>query len=213
VRAKPSAPADRSSARRGAESPAVSLQVYLPTPSGVGAFVDRSLGRVEERTAITYSGVTGLAAPTSRLGVLTLAESLYNVSDLSSVSLPLSVRLRLRAIRRNPQAGLLLYGQMRTAARSMSASRTVISIHEGPRRLCLCSPAYRLPKWEPLQAGTRELTFQAARRKTRSSFTRSISLQEGEVLVAICKPIETHLPSMNRQLADQWYLGTINTRH
>jgi hypothetical protein len=44
---------------------------------------------------------------------------------------------------------------------------------------------------------------------TFSSFDATVVLGEGDVLVAIGKPIQSRLIFTKRQTADLWYLGTI----
>jgi hypothetical protein len=146
--------------------------------------------------------------------MMTVQESAYVVNELSAVRLPLLVRFRLRRIRRQRRTGLLLYGMIRTAARSNSNWAPGISVREGGRKgrlLCMCSHISKFPKWAPLEPGAHDLHFVAARRETASSFDKSFVLEDGDVLVAMCAPIETKLILTRRRQADWWYLGILST--
>jgi hypothetical protein len=140
-------------------------------------------------------------------------ESAYVVNELSAVRLPLPVRFRLRRMRRQRRTGLLLYGMIHTAARSNSRWAPSISVREGGRTgrlLCRCSHVSKFPKWASLEPGSHDLDFLAARRETASSFDKSFVLDDGDVLVALCAPIETKLMLTHRRQADWWYLGILS---
>jgi hypothetical protein len=111
---------------------------------------------------------------------------------------------------RQRQTGLLLYGLIRTAVRSGSKWAPVVSVREHRKRLCVCSKTSKFPKWAPLAHGAHDLTFLAATLRTRSTFERTFVLDDGDVLVVICDPIETKWFWQVRQPANLWYIGILS---
>jgi hypothetical protein len=138
-------------------------------------------------------------------------ESTYVINELSAVRLPWLVRLQLNRVRRQRRTGLLLYGMIRTAARSRSKYAPVVSVREGRHLLCMCSNTSKFPKWVNLGPGLHDLGFLAGTRRTSSSFDRSFNLNDGDVLVAICEPIQSKLVFAQRQPANLWYLGILGS--
>ena len=135
----------------------------------------------------------------------------YTVQPLSEVRLSWLVRFRLRRIRKRHGTGLLMHALIRTPVRSMSANKPVVSVSEGRESLCGSGSASKFPKRVPLAPGAHDLCFHASRSRSRSSFDKRFTLREGDVLVAVCEPIQQrqwigyrHPPS-----ADLWYLGII----
>jgi hypothetical protein len=135
----------------------------------------------------------------------------YVVRELSELKkIPWLARVRLRRIRRERRTGLLLHGIINTSSRSMSHYAPVISVREGRERLGWCAPAAKLPKWAARAPGVHELKFYASTDRTHSSFKRSFDLRDGDVLVAICRPIQDKWWFQERQPADIWYLGILS---
>jgi hypothetical protein len=133
---------------------------------------------------------------------------------LSAFRLPLLVRFRLRGIRRQRRTGLLLYGMIHTAARSTSKWAPHVSVREGGRSgrlLCRCFRVTKFPKWASLEPGPHDLDFCAARRETARSFDKSFVLDDGDVVVAVCAPIESRLILTQRRPGYCWYLGILST--
>lgn len=146
-------------------------------------------------------------------GVLMAEKSRYSVRPLSEVRLSWLVRFQLRRIRKRHGTGLLMHALIRTPVRSVSANKPVASVSEGGVSLCGSSSASKFPKWVPLAPGRHDLSFYASRSRSRSSFDKRFTLREGDVLVAVCEPIQQrqrigyrHPPS-----ADRWYLNIIGT--
>jgi hypothetical protein len=131
----------------------------------------------------------------------------YVVDPLSEIKLSWLVRRRLRRVRQRHETGLLMHGIIRTPVRSMSPKNPVVSIWEGKTRPWLTGSANltHLPKWAPLAPGEHYLTFNAS----RSSFDRRFVLAEGDVLVAICEPIQPWTIFRKSPTADHWYIDLI----
>lgn len=135
----------------------------------------------------------------------------YSVNPLTAVKLPWLVRRKLQSVRRKGKAGLLLYGIIRTGSRSMSRKQPVVSVGEGNNSLGMCSSHSRLPKWCPLAPGTHDLLFLASRWVSSSSLRARVSLLDGDVLVAVCEPVQPWTIYAKRPAVDTWYLGVIDS--
>jgi hypothetical protein len=135
----------------------------------------------------------------------------YSVRPLAADDLPWLVRVRLRSPRKKGRTGLIVYGIIRTPPRSISRKRPYVSIHEGNRRLGICSPTRRLPKWASLAPGERKLLFLAGRPVSFSAFEERVALSDGDVLVAICEPVQPSTFYAKSPEADTWYLGIIDS--
>ena len=114
----------------------------------------------------------------------------YVERELSEIPLPWLARVRLRRIRRQRRTGLLLHGVIGTSSRSLSAYAPLVVVLEGREVLCACSKTSKLPKWVPRQPGTHEFEFRARNGRSHSTFSRSFELSDGDILVAICRPIQ-----------------------
>jgi hypothetical protein len=77
--------------------------------------------------------------------------------------------------------------------------------------LCRCSHITKFPKWASPEPGPHDLHFIAGRRETASSFDKRFVLEDGDVVVAVCAPIESKLIRTQRRPADCWYLGILST--
>lgn len=136
---------------------------------------------------------------------------MLSVHVLTPAKLPWLVRLKLRSVRKKGLTGVLLYGVIRAGSRSISSKKPSVSVREGRRRLGLCSSSSPLPKWAALAAGTHELLFLASRSVSSSSFSGQVSLRDGDVLVAVCEPIQPWVIYAKSPSADTWKLGIIGT--
>lgn len=129
----------------------------------------------------------------------------YVVGPLSEIKLS----WRLRRVSQWHETGLLMHGIIRTPSRSMSPKNPGVSIREGKARLCLARSSTQLPKWVPLPPGEHILTFTAVRVRSSSRFERRFVLAEGDVLVAVCEPIQPWTFYAKSPSADQWHMGVI----
>ena len=139
-----------------------------------------------------------------------MAPAAHTVKPLDAGRLPWLVRRRLRSVRKKRLTGLIVYGIIRTPSRSMSSKGPTVSVGEDRSRLGLCGPNSRLPKWAPLTPGVHELLFLASRRTSSSHFVKRITLNDGDVLVAICEPVQPWTIYAKSPEIDTWYLGIIN---
>ena len=131
----------------------------------------------------------------------------YEVSPVLPEILPPLVWARLRSARRKARTGLLLYGIIRQGPIQISSQLPYVSIREGRRQLGIRGPGNRLPKWVSLMPGAHELSFQAGNSIRFSSFEARMSLNEGDVLIAVCEPVQRSKSPM----ADMWQLGIIDS--
>ena len=133
----------------------------------------------------------------------------YNVSPVVPEDLPWLVRvwLRLARNRRKGRAGLILYGIIRQGPLQISRQLPYASIREGKRRLGVRGPTGRLPQWVSLPPGTHEFSFLAGNSIRSSSFQGRVTLNEGDVLVAVCEPVQ---PRKSPE-ADIWHLGIFDS--
>jgi hypothetical protein len=131
------------------------------------------------------------------------------MEPLSEIKLSRSLRRRLRRLRQRHETGLLLQGIIRTPSRSMSPKNPGMSIREGKTWLCTAISWTQFPKWAPLAPGEHQLTFHAYRSRSHSSFSRRFVLAEGDVLVAVCEPIQPWTMFGKPPSADHWYMDVI----
>lgn len=143
-----------------------------------------------------------------------MASSSYEVNAISDVKIPRIVRFKLKEIVENGDSGVLLYGIIRTPARSMSRKSPIVSVNEGGRSLAFCSSHSNLPKFVGLNSANRKLSFQATRESARvssSGFFKKVTLGTGSVLVAICEPVQPWTFYAKSPERDTWYIGTIDS--
>jgi hypothetical protein len=133
----------------------------------------------------------------------------YTVDPLSQFKMSWLMRQRLRWIRDRHGTGLLLQGIIRTASHSMSLAKPSVSVREGETRLGMVTSSFQVPKWVPLAPGEHSLTFHAVRLRSSSSFTAKFTVAHGEVLVAVCEPIQPWTIFGKSPSVDHWYLGVI----
>jgi hypothetical protein len=133
--------------------------------------------------------------------------SSVTVSGLSDIKLPWLVRFRLSRIRKRQGTGVLLYGLIRASARSASKYAPALSVREGTRRLCSCSDTSKFPKWAELPPGAHELRLGASRRISSSQVEANVVLEPGDVMIAVCRPIDAKFWWESRRSADHWYIG------
>jgi hypothetical protein len=82
---------------------------------------------------------------------------------------------------------------------------------EGKRDLGTRGPNARLPKWKSLSPGTHEIRFLAGNRIRSSNFEARMTLDEGDVLVAVCEPVQPNTFYAKSPEADTWRLGIIDS--
>ena len=103
---------------------------------------------------------------------------------------------------------MLLCAVIRTPARSMSPKAPVVALREGADRLCVSGHLSKSPKWVPLEPGVHELRFSATRGSGSGTYFRlSVNLAPGEVLVAVCEPVQPSVFYAKSPSDDLWFLG------
>ncbi len=135
--------------------------------------------------------------------------SLYSVLALADVKLSFSARRKLRRAQRKGQAGVVLHGIIRTGTSSLQRRQAVVAIHEGTKSLGMVSAHAPLAKWANLSPGRHRLRFIATRTSSSSVFERDIELKSGQILVAVCHPIQPWSPFGRSPDEDRWYLGIV----
>lgn len=138
-----------------------------------------------------------------------MREAPYTVDPLSQLKMSWLLRQRLRRVRERHKTGLLMQGIIRTPTRSMSLKKPVVAVREGKTRLGIVMSPFQIPKWVPLAPGEHNLAFQAVRPRSSSSFTGKLTLADGDVLVAVCEPIQPWSVFGKSPSVDHWYLGVI----
>jgi hypothetical protein len=133
----------------------------------------------------------------------------YTVDPLSQLKISWLLRQRLHRVRGRQLTGLLMQGIIRTPSRSMSSKHPAVSIREGDIGLGMVTLSLQIPKWVPLAPGEHKLTFDAFRPTSSSSFTRTIDLADGDVLVAVCEPIQPWTIFGKSPSVDHWYLDVV----
>ena len=104
---------------------------------------------------------------------------------------------------------MLMQGIIRTPSRSMSSNNPAVAVREGKSRLGIVMSPFQIPKWVPLAPGVHSLTFHAVRARSGSSFTSQLVLADGDVLVAVCEPIQPWSIFGKSPSVDHWYMGVI----
>lgn len=137
----------------------------------------------------------------------------YTVDPLGQLKMSWLLRQRLRRVRARQETGLLLQGIIRTPSRSMSSKAPAVAVREGRTRLAIVMSSFQIPKWVPLAPGEHELIFHAVRVRSYSSFTREFVLAEGDVLVAVCEPIQPWTVFGKSPSVDHWYVGVLQPAH
>jgi hypothetical protein len=129
------------------------------------------------------------------------------VLPLGQRDVPWFARIRLSRARKRHQTGVLLSAIIRTNSRAITSRRPLVAIREGGRRLCLCSPSSKFPKFTTLDPGVHLLRFHVSAGESASSFAQSVTLQPGDILVAVCEPVQPWVFYAKSPTADQWHIG------
>lgn len=121
-------------------------------------------------------------------------------------------RMKLGRARKRHQTGLLLSAIIHTGSRAITSRRPVVAIYEGDRGLCMCSPSSKSPKFTALDPGAHLLRFGASAGRSSSSFELSVALQPGDILIAVCEPVQPWVFYARSPAADQWHIGVDRAR-
>jgi hypothetical protein len=136
----------------------------------------------------------------------------YAVSPVVLDQLPWMVGVRLRSAQNRGRTGFILYGRIRQGPRAISSRLPHAGIMEGKRRLATRGASGRLPQWKSLSPGTHKLTFIAGDGNDFSAFDQPVTLNEGDVLVAVCEPVQPNTFYAKSPEVDQWSLGIVDSK-
>ncbi|WP_258572730.1 hypothetical protein [Streptomyces sp. KM273126] len=128
-----------------------------------------------------------------------------------SKRLPLLVRWRLRKEQHRRRTGVLLYAEIREPLRSLTYKAGVVSLWENGVELCSRSRDTKMPKFVELPPGAHTFEFKVIRVRAgkSSSFQKVVDLDEGEILVAVCDPVQSNVFYRRSPDADTWVVGVL----
>ncbi|MFE1989530.1 hypothetical protein [Streptomyces mirabilis] len=131
-----------------------------------------------------------------------------------SRKIPWSVRRRLHRERKKGMTGVLLFAEIREPIRGLTNKSGVISLWENDAELCYRSSTARKPKFVVLSPGPHRIDFRVLRlRKSKStSFQKVVQLEEGDILVAMCDPVQPNVFYRRSPEADSWIVGVVSPR-
>ncbi len=130
----------------------------------------------------------------------------FTVHELSELKLPWVVRRRIRRLR--GQSGIVLAALMAPdTSRSFSFSFSTVSLEGNGFRLSLSSDHNRRTTSARLAAGRYELTLRADRSRMSSVFEYGVELADGDVFVAVGRPIQRWTVFGQNPESNEWYLG------
>jgi hypothetical protein len=130
----------------------------------------------------------------------------FTVHELAELKLPWVVRRRIRRLR--GQSGIVLGALMAPdTSRSVSFSFSTVSLAGNGFRLSLASSSNRRTVARRLAAGSYTLTLRADRSRLSSVFEYGVELADGDVFVAVGRPIQRWTVFGRNPEANEWYLG------
>lgn len=126
--------------------------------------------------------------------------------------MPWRARRRLRGVRRSGRTGVLLIAEIREPVRSFTDRAGVVSLGENGLEICSRSRFATAPKFVDVAPGLHDMEFTVRRwRASRtSSFRRAVELREGDVLVALCEPVQPNTFYRKSSSADSWFVGVLS---
>ncbi|MEU4254046.1 hypothetical protein AB0F15_42300 [Amycolatopsis sp. NPDC026612] len=133
----------------------------------------------------------------------------YSVHPLGDISPSWRVKRKIRKMRRAGRTGVVVHAIIRTPSQGMTFKDNSVWVSRGSDNSARVSSHSRRPKWLPLPPGRHSLEFHAARITSSSDFERSFALERGQILVAICFPIQPWTIFGKSPSTDRWYLGTV----
>ncbi|MGW3100372.1 hypothetical protein [Streptomyces sp. NPDC001100] len=126
--------------------------------------------------------------------------------------MPWRARKRLRGVRKSGRTGVLLIVEIREPVRSFTNRAGVVSIRENGLKTCSRDRFAKAPKFVELAPGLHDMEFMVIRlRASRtSSFRRAVELRAGDVLVALCDPVQPNTFYRKSRPADSWFVGILS---
>lgn len=136
-----------------------------------------------------------------------MAESEHSVHSLDEIKLPWRVRRRLPKLQRAGRSGVLVHGIIKNSSHGITKLNNLIWVSDNKTYSSRVSARSRHPKWFEVQPGTHFLKFHAVRSRTFSELHQEFTLKQGQILVAICWPIQPWTIFGKSPETDRWYLG------
>ncbi|WP_405526885.1 hypothetical protein OG426_30775 [Streptomyces canus] len=129
-----------------------------------------------------------------------------------SKRLPLLVRWRLRREQRRRRTGVLVFAEIREPLRSLTYKAGIVSLWENGDELCSRSRDAKMPKFVELPPGLHQFEFKVIRVRAEksTSFQRAVDLKEGEILVALCDPVQSNVFYRRSPDMDTWVVGVLS---
>ncbi|MFK4103919.1 hypothetical protein ACI2L1_28330 [Streptomyces sp. NPDC019531] len=126
-----------------------------------------------------------------------------------SKRLPLLVGWRLRRARRRRRTGVLVFAEIREPVRSLTYKAGIVSVREEGVELCSRGRGAKTPRFIELPPGPHRLDFRVTRMKASrsTSFLQMVDLKEGEILVALCDPVQSNVFYRRSPDVDSWVIG------
>ncbi|MFG3370350.1 hypothetical protein ACGF0K_36035 [Streptomyces sp. NPDC048156] len=128
-----------------------------------------------------------------------------------SKRLPLLVRWRLRREQQRGRTGVLLFAEIREPVRSLTHKAGIVSLWEDGVELCFRSRDAKRPKFVELAPGVHRLEFKVTRISVKgsTSFLKTADLKQGEILVALCDPVQSNVFYRRSSGVDTWVIGVL----
>jgi hypothetical protein len=126
--------------------------------------------------------------------------------------IPWQARKCLRRAQKSGRTGVLLIAEIREPIRSFTDKAGVVSIRENGLEICFRDRFAKAPKFVELAPALHDVEFMVIRRKASriSSFRRAVELQEGDVLAALCDPVQPNTFYRKSRIVDCWFIGIIS---
>lgn len=133
----------------------------------------------------------------------------YTVVPLKEITLPRRLQRQLHNAQERHDTGVLLHGIIWMSPQSMSPKRPTLAIWEGKKRLCIFTSYDRRPRWASLEPGEHDITFHVSRSRSSNRFTTTHTLATGDILVAVCEPIQAWTIGKTSPLSDKWHISVL----
>ncbi|WP_328675012.1 hypothetical protein [Streptomyces sp. NBC_00343] len=134
----------------------------------------------------------------------------YSVGTFDEVKrMPWRAGKRLRRVQESGRTGVLLIAEIREPIRSFTDRAGIVSIRENGQKVCSRDRCTKAPKFVELTPGFHDLEFMVIRFKESktSSFRKTVKLREGDVLIALCDPVQPNTFYRKSRPVDSWFIG------
>ncbi|MER7927392.1 hypothetical protein ABTY96_30330 [Streptomyces sp. NPDC096057] len=108
--------------------------------------------------------------------------------------------------------GVLLVAEIRKPIRSFTDRAGITSIYENDVKICSRDRFAKAPKFVELEPGLHDMEFVVIRFRASktSSFRRAVELREGDVLFALCDPVQPNTFYRKSSAVDSWFVGILS---